>query len=142
MMTVKDFINTTLDEIVTALLDFEAKHREQERGITAFPNLTPKPNEPSQLGTSDYLMGVQFAMDDDGKPITGSDGTSKFLPHVVMPVEFDIAVTATSEEATAIGGGIRVLEIFKVNGDFNEKEAQSSVSRVKFKIPLQLARGA
>jgi len=48
-------------------------------------------------------------------------------------IEFDVAVTATTEGASTISGGIRVWSI-GVDGQKEVKEADQIVSRIKFGI--------
>lgn len=56
----------------------------------------------------------------------------------VFMVEFDVAVTATDKSSDSTGGGIRVLEFFSAEGKRNAEKEASTVSRIKFKVPVRL----
>jgi len=52
-------------------------------------------------------------------------------------VEFDVAVTASNEQAKGLNGGIKVAGI-SIGADGKESETGSTVSRIKFEIPIAL----
>ena len=52
-------------------------------------------------------------------------------------VEFDIAVTASNEQAKGAEGGIKVYGL-TLGANGKQSEADSSVSRLKFEIPIAL----
>ena len=61
--------------------------------------------------------------------------------NITSKVDFDVAVEASTEDATKGGGGIKVLAgLVDVNAkaETGVKEKESYVSRVKFTIPLYL----
>ena len=126
MTTLKEFVENTLSEVTEALVAFENKQQEKRLGITPFPKLSEKVISPQ--GAAGYAVALHKA----------DDGTRYY--HVVMPMEFDVAVTASSESGDKIGGGLRVLEFFSASGETTSTAANSTVSRIKFRVPLQLAR--
>lgn len=56
-------------------------------------------------------------------------------------VDFDVAITSEETEKSEIGGGVRVLSVFREDGGLEANTLNGSVSRVRFKIPLQLPGG-
>lgn len=56
----------------------------------------------------------------------------------IMNVEFDIAVSASSESESQAGGKVTVFEVIRVGGKASDKEASQSISRIKFTVPLRL----
>src|SRR5262245_507154 len=55
----------------------------------------------------------------------------------VTTIEFDLAVTATAESGTR--GGIGVVAVWlKVDAGADEREIGSTVSRIKFSVPMVL----
>ena len=117
MTTLKEFIKETLTQITEAVSDFGAEH--QSSGASPNPALAgPLPVE-SGLFSSGF-----------------NDTTRRF--DTIMPVSFDVAVSA--EESTAAGGGagIRVLSFISAEGKLSTETVAGSVSRVSFRIPLRL----
>lgn len=55
----------------------------------------------------------------------------------VSTVDFDIAVTTSSEQETGGHGGINVLSL-KVGGKLTDKDISETVSRIKFSINVAL----
>ena len=59
--------------------------------------------------------------------------------HNVMNVEFDIAVSASSENGNDVGGKITVLGIgLSIAGSQSEKTNINNLSRIKFTVPVKL----
>jgi hypothetical protein len=59
--------------------------------------------------------------------------------HNTMNVEFDIAVSASSENESDIGGKITVLGIgLSIVGNQSEKTNNNNLSRIKFTVPIKL----
>jgi hypothetical protein len=59
--------------------------------------------------------------------------------HNVMNVEFDIAVSASSENGSDVGGKITVFGIgLSLTGSQSEKINNNNLSRIKFTVPLKL----
>jgi hypothetical protein len=57
----------------------------------------------------------------------------------VMNVDFDIAVSASSENESDIGGKITVLGIgLSISGSQTEKININNLSRIKFTVPVKL----
>jgi hypothetical protein len=59
-------------------------------------------------------------------------------PDALRDVEFDIAVTVTSSDKVGGEGGIQVMGIFKAGGEASKAAEKSSVSRIKFTVPMRL----
>ncbi|WP_417452503.1 hypothetical protein [Kiloniella sp.] len=136
MTTLKDFVKAALSDVTEALLEFDQEGRNRERGITPFPII----GEPTETGVGEYFTGRAFDRDEDGVMIIKRGQKTRFVPHIVMPMQFDVAITASSQEGVAGGVSIKVLEFVKIGADVKVEEANSTVSRVSFKVPLQLAR--
>lgn len=51
-------------------------------------------------------------------------------------VDFDVAVTATEKEDKDLSGGIEVARIIKVGGQRTKTSEESSVSRIRFCVPI------
>lgn len=64
--------------------------------------------------------------------IKGKDGR----PYPVEEVEFDVAVTATSESEKGGKAGITVVSMFGVGGEAKSTSALQSESRVKFRVTV------
>lgn len=54
----------------------------------------------------------------------------------VQPVEFDVAVTTTDKSAAGGKAGIKVFSIADVNAEGSKSWEHSTVSRIKFSIPI------
>lgn len=54
----------------------------------------------------------------------------------VQPVEFDVAVTTTDKSAAGGKGGIKVLSVVDVGAEGSKSSERSTVSRIKFTIPI------
>ena len=125
MLTLKDFVFETLSQVTEALVEFEKKGKEFDLEITPFPYVQAMSDK---IGDHGFLKGA-VATGRSGEP---------WKYNIIAPIEFDVAVTATSENATKVGAGIRVLEMFTAGGDEQNRYQNNSVSRVHFKVPLQL----
>lgn len=53
-------------------------------------------------------------------------------------VDFDIAVTSDEAQAGRSGAGVRVIGIFNAGGQSETSTTASSISRVRFSVPLSL----
>jgi hypothetical protein len=51
-------------------------------------------------------------------------------------VEFDVAVTASESSSAGGGGGLKVLSVVSLEGGGKRSIENSSVSRVKFSVPI------
>lgn len=74
---------------------------------------------------------------------TNLEGTTKIKSKqgdlTVSEIEFDVAVTVSSESADSIngGGGINVLGMqFGIKGTNEDKATEATTSRIRFSIPL------
>ena len=74
------------------------------------------------------LLGIG---EDDPKILRTLHGTEG-----VFLVEFDVAVTVSETSEKGVGGGITVLSIAAAKGDLKRSLENSSVSRVKFSVPI------
>jgi hypothetical protein len=54
----------------------------------------------------------------------------------VQPVEFDVAVTASEKSSVGGKGGIKILSVGQVGAEGSTGVERSTVSRVKFSIPI------
>jgi hypothetical protein len=62
------------------------------------------------------------------------DGTERLFEHV-QEVDFDVAVTASSGSTGKAGAGIKVFSV-DVGASGEKKVEASSVSRIRFKVPI------
>jgi hypothetical protein len=112
-MDLKDFIKKTLQSIVYAV---------NEAGFSE-KRIAPPLEVP---GEDDGIKGQFFTETKDG------------LQPVFM-VEFDVAVTASDTKSTEGGGGIKVLELVRAEGKKSAEVNNSTVSRVKFQVPVRIS---
>lgn len=56
----------------------------------------------------------------------------------LMNVEFDIAVSASSENGSQAEGKITVLNVLGIGGRVAETEVSQNINRIKFIVPLRL----
>ena len=57
----------------------------------------------------------------------------------VINIDFDIAVSASTENESEIGGKITVLGIgLNISGNQGEKTSTNNLSRIKFTVPVKL----
>ena len=116
-MNLQEFVKTTLTEIMDGIREA------QDSGIEK--SAVPQTGEqPGQINPSHQIMG------DSKQPFYVSQ-----RGEYVHFVEFDIAVVA--EESAEAKAGVRVLGL-GVGGDLASRE--SSVSRVKFSVPVEWPR--
>ena len=67
-------------------------------------------------------------------PAFGKDSNA-FTKHHVQPVEFDVAITVSDKLSGGGKAGLRVLSV-ALGGEVNKDAEKSTVSRVKFTIPI------
>ncbi|RZJ12204.1 MAG: hypothetical protein EOP39_04400 [Rubrivivax sp.] len=60
----------------------------------------------------------------------------------VSEIDFDVAVTVSTEGTTQADGRIEVLNIVKLGGSGSAKDATQSISRLKFVVPVTLPGGS
>lgn len=122
MLTLKDFVKETLKQITDGANEFEEECA--GTGPTIFPRLETVP-EPDVFAK----YGAVFA---------GWRGDEEGSAAYATFVEFDVAVSVEEAESAKAGGGIHVAAMFKAGGDLESQTANSSISRVRFHLPLQL----
>ncbi|WP_296994238.1 hypothetical protein [Thalassospira sp. UBA1131] len=118
MLTLKDFVKETLTEIVDAMSEFA-----NERGNTG---ASPNPSLlHSKAQAHDHFFVGKFNADKDRYDL-------------IMPVSFDVAVSAADTSNSAVGAGIKVVSFLKADGTINSETTATSANRVQFTVPLQL----
>lgn len=68
--------------------------------------------------------------DDHTRSLVTVTGRAAFM------VEFDVAVTATDKSQAGGKAGISVVQVFNAGGERTQTTEHSSVSRVKFAVPI------
>lgn len=112
-MNLQDFVRESLVEIVQAAV--EANKAFAEAGIKAGVN-------PAQA-----MFGNE------------SGGYSTKILSDTHTIEFDVAVTVESASGAVGKAGLKVFSI-GVGGETNSESSHSTVSRIKFAIPLKFPR--
>lgn len=129
MISLKTFVKETLSEIVEANREFLAEHG--QLGASTSPVITGTVMRDDWKAQGMIFTGFEKR---DGKDVAG----------YVTVIDFDVAVTAGESDATGTKAGlsIKVLQAFNagVGGDTKTEVTSSSVSRVRFKLPLQIFR--
>lgn len=125
VLTLKEFIQESLQSIVDAVCDFSNDEKNQVRNITATPSLIRAVDGQNQVLGSPFMINTR---DIDGK---GQIAT-------ILTCKFDVAVAAEETSDDKIGAGIKVLGIAQLGADSTEAAKNSSVSRVAFELPVQL----
>ena len=118
MLTLKEFIKETLREITEATIEFA----DDNQATGANPN--PAIRDGASVAQHGLVVGI---FDHD-----------KNRHYLIMPVEFDVAVSVEDKDTKGAGGGLKVVSFLKAEGHLEQESISSSVSRIKFKIPLQL----
>ena len=113
MITLKDFIKETLTQIVDANTEFNT----EKSGTGADTN-------PKVYGHGEHMASQGFFRTRDGQNI--------------VTINFDVAISAEEGGRTGGSGGIKVLSVFSAEGGIEQTKANSSVSRVRFPLPLKL----
>ena len=62
---------------------------------------------------------------------------NKEIRRVVTKIDFDVAVTASNEEANKIGGGIKI-QVLNLGGSSSNNALSQTSSRIKFSVNLAL----
>lgn len=125
MITLKDFIKDTLDQIADATTEFN-----DSRGGTVAVDAAVHPSSATRedVGAAGFLMSDM---------IEGADGTRRFAFSIL--IDFDVAVTATESETSQASGGLKIVQVFSAEAGATAQETTASVSRVKFRLPLRLS---
>lgn len=110
MLSVKDFILETMDQVADAIAEFEDKRGEGDASI--IPRFA--------TGTSD--PGVLIST--NGLP--------------VVMVDFDVAITEEAENATEVDGSVGLVRVLKASASSQENNTNSATSRMKVSLPLRL----
>jgi hypothetical protein len=118
VVSLKTFVKTTLTDIATAMTEFQDENADNE--FSVMPALTG-------TGTDLNAAGLHVVQIQTGELVT------------VMPMDFDIAITATTEAEVSGGVGLKVVEMFRAGVDASEASIDSSISRVRFTVPVQIA---
>jgi hypothetical protein len=113
-MKLDQFISETLKSLIKGIKD--AQDFAKQNGATINPEI-----ENRELAKN---ANVIFFEDRDG-----AIGVSI--------VDFDIAVTASSEQGADLGAGINVLSL-NIGGNKNEKQIEETISRIKFSVNVVL----
>lgn len=130
-VTVKDFIREALNEISSALVEFE--EGDNPTGMTVF-------------------IGTRFDGDRAPPDLTkvGVFMTAPFRGNLVMPVQFDLQVEVASDKASALAASAKaegrgsILSVIRASADVGgtatreTTEAETTTQRVRFTVPLQL----
>ena len=75
--------------------------------------------------------------------------SDKEIPSTIHPkksreniesVDFDVAVTSTESNSSGLSGGIKVASIFSIGGEGKNQASEQNVSRIKFKVQIELPR--
>lgn len=113
-MDLKDFVSETLVQIVSGVVDAQA--RSEELGAKISPRLT---------GGANYAVQHGFLAAEGG---------------ATQVVQFDVALTV--KEGTGTKGGIGIVAgVISLGSTGQTSEENSSVSRVKFGVPVTLPNG-
>ena len=114
-MELKDFVSATLIQIV------EGVKNAQEFALENNASINPTRSGSTMTGSS----------------ISNDFRTVNTKIYQLQDVEFDVAVTAI--EGTETKGGVGVaIGMFKLGADGQSNAEKQSVSRIKFKVPVQL----
>ncbi|MFT5708356.1 MAG: hypothetical protein ACI9ES_002658 [Oceanospirillaceae bacterium] len=113
-MDLKDFVKNTLVQIIDGVI--EAESELEEKGATVNP------------------VGGNF----DQKQLGGR--TWSFKDGITEIVEFDVALTNSEKEGTAGGIGV-LLGGINLGAKGASEESITSVTRIKFSVPVLLPTG-
>ena len=117
-LSVDEFLEATLSQIVSGLIKFA----ENNKGNGA------NPNPPLLVQDTSTVGGFLF----------GQRDTDKNRNETIMPVDFDIAVTVQEAETGGRGMEIKVVSLFRADGSLATEIANTTVNRVRFRVPLRL----
>ena len=99
------------------------------------------------------IRGVGAAHDETSNLVSGSvnpkvmnqaDGAPKGKNYItqsldlVQMVDFDVAVTVSSDSNQKGGAGIKIAGLGGFSGDLEKASSSSQVSRLKFQVPITL----
>lgn len=113
-MELDEFISTTVKSIIKSIND--SKEYAEANGAIINPIIMEHNYD-----------AYQSIWRKDGKD--GRRGLTK--------IDFDVAVTASSEEGNKVGGGIKV-QVFSLGASSTETEKNQTISRIKFSLDVAL----
>ena len=113
MITLKDFIKETLNQITDATIEFA-----RERGETG---ASPNPQ----------IWGI-------GADLASQNLFRTEAKEMVVPVKFDVAITDEDTTSASGSAGVKVVSLLKADGTIENQTANSTTNRVQFSIPLKL----
>lgn len=125
MLTVKDFVKTTIEQIAEAVNEVT----EGDSPVTLNPLFTHPDGGMAQFG----ITRISVASFDGPQ----AQNVSK---HASI-MEFDIAVTASDETGSQAEGQLKVVGL-SIGGGAEDKTQQQNVSRVKFSLPVEFEYGS
>ena len=89
---------------------------------------------------------ANVALQDSGAYITNeslsnSKGPCLFYKKLnVIEVDYDVAITATESEGSNGGASLKVASFINVGGGVDTKTENQTISRIKYTLPLVLAK--
>lgn len=110
-MDLKTFIKTTLIQIGEAITESE-----------------------SELKNHDILVSPRFYQSDKYLPMYNP---GNFQPSITM-IDFDVAITVQEEKGKKGKAELSIASVFSVGGELGKENISSTISRVKFQIPVLL----
>lgn len=113
-MKLDDFVHETLKSIMLGVQKATKFGAENSTGIV----------NPRDVGRGQGTNGIIF------DPRTG---------RLIQNVEFDIAVSVTESASSTSGGAQSIGEITVSGNNTDNTKSNSSISRIKFSIPIQLS---
>lgn len=60
--------------------------------------------------------------------------------HHVIDVDFDVAITAIESEGSNGGASLKVASLINFGGEVDTKTENQTISRIKYTLPLMLAK--
>lgn len=89
------------------------------------------------MGVQDAIIAHQQVEGAVGviNPVWGEDANAINADHK-QNVEFDVAVTVTDKSSVGGKAGIKIFSVVDIGGEGSSALEQSSVSRIKFTIPI------
>ncbi len=115
-MNLKDFVSQTLTEIINGTI--EAQQQTKDTGSIVNPKMKPA----SSFAGNMPSHGVTFDK------------------QVILPVEFDVALTITEDTKATGKAGISVFKT-GLGIEASLKDINQTLNRVKFSVPLALPVG-
>lgn len=111
-MDLKEFTTQTLIQIVEGTAEANQK-------LNQIDSFIPDRNL--------NFVNTQCARDENG------------ISRIVIPVDFDVAITTTESDGKSGGAGIKVVA-FNFGGNVESKVESQTISRIKYTIPLVLKK--